>query len=188
MERDDTVIMHNEPGTAVALHPGTGLSGVAFLFRSRARIDHRNPDAGTELLSRVYRDVGWRAQELLAAYRAAEDIYFDSVTRIRMSSWSRGRVTLIGDAASCVSPYSAMAPAQRWRAPQRWPHRSAPLRTTSMRLWPLRVGHRAIIRPRQRLVWIASHLLIPRSGVGITLRDQALKIWGGAIGVRLLPL
>ena len=27
LERDDMVIMHNEPGTAVALHPGTGVSG-----------------------------------------------------------------------------------------------------------------------------------------------------------------
>ena len=45
LERDDMVIMHNEPGTAVALHPGTGVSGVAFMFRSEVRIDHRDPDA-----------------------------------------------------------------------------------------------------------------------------------------------
>ena len=45
LERDDVVIMHNEPGTAVALHPGAGSPGVAFMFRSRARIDHRDSDA-----------------------------------------------------------------------------------------------------------------------------------------------
>jgi hypothetical protein len=42
---DDAVIMYNEPGNAVALHPGTGSPRVAFMFRSRARIDHRDPDA-----------------------------------------------------------------------------------------------------------------------------------------------
>jgi len=39
--------------------------------------------------------------------------------------------------------------------------------------------HRVVIRPRQRGVWIASHLLIPRSGLGIALRNTALRIRGG---------
>ena len=38
-----------------------------------------------------------------SAYLATEDRYFDSVSKIRMSSWSRGHVTLLGDATSCVS-------------------------------------------------------------------------------------
>jgi hypothetical protein len=50
VERDDVVIMYNESGTAVALHPGTESPGVALMFRSRARIDHRDPDAARELL------------------------------------------------------------------------------------------------------------------------------------------
>src|SRR4029453_9436218 len=59
MERDDLVIMHNEPGTAIALHPGTGSSLAAFLFRSAVRIDHRDPEARQELLKQNYRRVGW---------------------------------------------------------------------------------------------------------------------------------
>ena len=37
VERDQGVrsSVHNEPGTAVALHPGAGSRGVAFLFRSQ---------------------------------------------------------------------------------------------------------------------------------------------------------
>ncbi|HEX7210748.1 MAG TPA: FAD-dependent monooxygenase [Propionibacteriaceae bacterium] len=179
MERDDTVIMHNEPGTAVALHPGTGLSGAAFMFRSRARIDHRNPDAGREMLSRVYRDVGWRAQELLAAYRAAEDTYFDSVTRIRMSSWSRGRVTLIGDAASCVSLFGDGSSSAMEGAATLAASLAASSHNVHQALARYESVHRAVTRPRQRGVWIASHLLIPRSGLGITLRNAALRIMGG---------
>lgn len=176
MERDDVVIMHNEPGAAVALHPGRGSPGVAFLFRSRARIDHRDPDAARQLLKGTYRNVGWRAQELLSAYLAAEDVYFDSVSRIRMSSWSRGRVTLLGDAASCVSLFgdgssSAMEGAATLAAslhasPHEIPAALARYEST----------HRAVTRPRQRNVWIASHLLIPSSQLGITLRDQAMRL------------
>jgi 2-polyprenyl-6-methoxyphenol hydroxylase-like FAD-dependent oxidoreductase len=29
--------------------------------------------------------------------------YFDSVSRIRLDTWSHGRIVLVGDAASCVS-------------------------------------------------------------------------------------
>ena len=32
-----------------------------------------------------------------------QDLYFDRVSQIRMESWSRGRVALVGDAAFCVS-------------------------------------------------------------------------------------
>ncbi|MET3721197.1 MULTISPECIES: hypothetical protein [unclassified Arthrobacter] len=34
---------------------------------------------------------------------AADDLYFDAVSQVRLPGWSRGRVTLLGDAASCVS-------------------------------------------------------------------------------------
>jgi 2-polyprenyl-6-methoxyphenol hydroxylase-like FAD-dependent oxidoreductase len=176
MERDDVVIMYNEPGTAVALHPGTGSPGVAFMFRSRARIDHRDADAARELLQGIYRDVGWRAQELLPRYLAAEDVYFDSVSRIRMSSWSRGRVTLLGDAASCVSLFgdgssSAMEGAATLAASLNTSPHEIPTALARYE-W----AHRAVTRPRQRNVWIASHLLIPSSQLGITLRDQALRL------------
>ena len=179
MERDDTVIMHNEPGSAVALHPGTGSSLAAFMFRSRTRIDHHDPEASRQLLKRVYRDVGWRAQELLAAYLAAEDIYFDSVTRIRMSSWSRGRVTLIGDAASCVSLFGDGSSSAMEGAATLAASLGASPRDIHAALARYESVHRAVIRPRQRGMWIASHLLIPRSGMGITLRDTALRIRGG---------
>lgn len=76
LERDDTVIMHNEPGTVVALHPGTGSSGVAFMFRTAVQIDHRNAEAAQQLLKKTYRNVGWRTPELLSAYLAADDVYF----------------------------------------------------------------------------------------------------------------
>jgi 2-polyprenyl-6-methoxyphenol hydroxylase-like FAD-dependent oxidoreductase len=178
VERDDQVIMHNEPGTAVALHPGTGVSGVFFLFRSDVRIDHRDPDARRKLLQQVYANVGWRAQELLSAYLVAEDVYFDSVSRIRVPSWSRGHVTLLGDAASCVSLFgdgssSAMEGAATLAAAlDASPHDipSALARYES--------AHRAATRSRQRGVWLVSHLLIPRSELGITLRNWALRLAG----------
>ena len=59
------------------------------------------------LLRRRFEYSGWECPQILNALDAADDVYFDRVSQIRMDPeqglWSRGRVTLIGDAASCVS-------------------------------------------------------------------------------------
>ena len=178
LERDDLVIMHNEPGTAVALHPGTGVSGVAFMFRSEVRIDHRDPDARRQLLQQVYANVGWRAQELLIAYLATKDVYFDSVSRIRVPSWSRGHITLLGDAASCVSLFGDGSSSAMEGAATLAASLGASPHDMPTALARYESAHRAVTHPRQRGVWIASHLLIPRSRVGIALRNQALRLVG----------
>ncbi|MFZ3357777.1 MAG: hypothetical protein WA177_03355, partial [Xanthobacteraceae bacterium] len=41
--------------------------------------------------------------QILAAMDSRDDIYFDTVSQIRMNTWSRGSVALIGDAAFCPS-------------------------------------------------------------------------------------
>ncbi len=50
---------------------------------------------------------GWECPQILDALDATNDLYFDRVSQIRMGlqtePWARGRVTLVGDAASCVS-------------------------------------------------------------------------------------
>ncbi len=60
-----------------------------------------------ELLRKRFANSGWECQQILAALDASPDFYFDRVSQIRMSSerglWSKGRVALVGDAASCVS-------------------------------------------------------------------------------------
>jgi len=178
LERDDTVIMHNEPGTAVALHPGTGSSLAAFIFRSRVRIDHRDADAARRLLEQTYSRNAWRTEELLSAYLAAEDVYFDGVSRVRVPSWSHGRITLLGDAASCVTLFSdGSSSAMEGAATLAESLASSP-QDIPAALARYESSHRAATRSRQRGVRIASHLLVPRSRLEMTLRDQALRLVG----------
>lgn len=46
---------------------------------------------------------GWEVPTLLDQMARAETFYFDSVSQVRMPSWTRGRVGLVGDAAACPS-------------------------------------------------------------------------------------
>lgn len=46
---------------------------------------------------------GWETPAILERMKDAKTFYFDRVSQIRMPSWTRGRVALVGDAAACVS-------------------------------------------------------------------------------------
>ena len=172
----DTILLHNEPGTATALHPGSGKPTALFIFRSPTRIDPRHTAAADALLTDTYRATRWRAPELLDAYRAAKDTYFDSVSRVRVPTWHTGRVTLLGDAASCVSLFgegcssaiigAATLAAAHERSPTNIPAALARYEAT----------HRPVTTRGQRPAPFASHLLVPATATGIKIRDHALQI------------
>jgi 2-polyprenyl-6-methoxyphenol hydroxylase-like FAD-dependent oxidoreductase len=50
---------------------------------------------------------GWECRQILDALETVGDVYFDRVSQIEMGrapdSWTNGRVTLVGDAAFCIS-------------------------------------------------------------------------------------
>ena len=59
--------------------------------------------AQEELLRATLADKGWEVPAMLDLMAKAKDFYFDSVSQIRMPSWTTGRVALVGDAAACPS-------------------------------------------------------------------------------------
>lgn len=54
-------------------------------------------------LRAIFHDGGWECPQILHGMAGAAELYFDSVSQIRMDRWSKGRVVLLGDAAACVS-------------------------------------------------------------------------------------
>ncbi|GGK72142.1 hypothetical protein Sme01_08450 [Sphaerisporangium melleum] len=68
--------------------------------------DHRDPGAQRALLAERLGSMRWEIPRLLKAMWQAPDFYFDAMAQIRLDSWSRGRVTLVGDAGYCASPLS----------------------------------------------------------------------------------
>ncbi|MCB9759263.1 MAG: FAD-dependent monooxygenase [Alphaproteobacteria bacterium] len=75
-----------------------------FLCIFRASLVDGDPAHGEvrDVLRRVYADVGWEVPEMLA-HLDDGPVYFDRVSQIRMPTWSKGRVGLLGDAAACAS-------------------------------------------------------------------------------------
>jgi 2-polyprenyl-6-methoxyphenol hydroxylase-like FAD-dependent oxidoreductase len=108
---DHTGHAYHTPGKLVALYSArrNTEAKAVFWFGSPPLGHDRHDVAGQQdLLAAAYADVGWQAPELLRRMRQADDFYFDSVSQVRMDTWSRGRVVLLGDAACCPSPLSGM--------------------------------------------------------------------------------
>jgi 2-polyprenyl-6-methoxyphenol hydroxylase-like FAD-dependent oxidoreductase len=83
---------------------------VMFMFP--AQDVPRNREAQQHAVRTAFAQVGWRAQDLLAAMPSATDFYFDELSQITMPTWSTGRVALVGDAGYCASPMSGRGTSQ----------------------------------------------------------------------------
>jgi 2-polyprenyl-6-methoxyphenol hydroxylase-like FAD-dependent oxidoreductase len=55
------------------------------------------------MLREMFGAARWDCPRMLGELARADELYVDRVSQIRMPSWSRGRIALIGDAAFCVS-------------------------------------------------------------------------------------
>ncbi|MFE3769580.1 LuxR C-terminal-related transcriptional regulator [Streptomyces sp. NPDC059122] len=83
------VLLHNSPGRAVALHPCRGKAMAAFLYRGPGdeSFDHRDTADHKRRLIDAYSGAGWRVPELLQRIRDVDDLYFDSVSQVRLDRW-----------------------------------------------------------------------------------------------------
>ena len=104
--RDElTYVMYTEVGGQVARFSMNG-DRTMFLF-TFADDDPNMPSSVEEqkdVLHRHFGSGGWECPRILEALSAGSELYFDRVSQIELGGdWSRGRVTLVGDAAFCIS-------------------------------------------------------------------------------------
>ncbi|MFT3934428.1 MAG: FAD-dependent monooxygenase [Chitinophagaceae bacterium] len=92
--------LYNLPNKLAA----TSDNGNSFvLFRSqKLNYDYKNDADYKKILMNSFAGVGWKVPDILEAMMDAENLYFDEVCQIKMPSWTKGRVALIGDAAHCA--------------------------------------------------------------------------------------
>lgn len=102
---EDCYLMYCRPGNMLGRFTQRD-DRTLFLFVFALRDDEPLPTSLHEqkaMLRRIYRRGKWETPRILDALDHASELYFDSVSQIRMNNWSRGRIALVGDAASCVS-------------------------------------------------------------------------------------
>ncbi|WP_433564054.1 FAD-dependent monooxygenase [Nocardia sp. CA-151230] len=171
------VIMFNRPGQAISVHPSKGKAVAAFMFRHDAvpGLGHRDLDGHKRLIAEAFSGPIGIFGDLLDQVDAADDLYFDSVSQVRLPRWSEGRVALLGDAGSCLSLFGdgstlAIAGAHTLaeeliRTPDH-PH-------TAFAAYERR--HRKLVEPKQRGMRVASTLMVPATSAGIVVRNAVTR-------------
>ncbi|KAI1097361.1 FAD/NAD(P)-binding domain-containing protein [Jackrogersella minutella] len=74
-------------------------------FKNIARGDTKAERAA---MTDIFHGAGWETEEILTAMNATDDFYLEHMGLIKLDSWSRGHVTLLGDAAYCPSASTGM--------------------------------------------------------------------------------
>ena len=103
--RDDHIaMMHAEVGfQAVRFSLRDDLTLFLLSVRHKGLVPTNDRDEQQNLLRTRLAHAGWETRAMVDLMAQAKTFYFDSVSQIRMSSWTCGRVALVGDAAAAPS-------------------------------------------------------------------------------------
>ena len=114
---DDWELMYNIPGNrhtsgeTVLLYPvrrNREVRATFFFAAPDLRVDRHDSARQKQAVATTFAREGWEIPRLLDAMWAAPEFYCDQVAQVQLDQWSRGRVTLLGDAAYCPSPMAGM--------------------------------------------------------------------------------
>jgi 2-polyprenyl-6-methoxyphenol hydroxylase-like FAD-dependent oxidoreductase len=160
------------------VHPSRGKPLALFLFwgPELSAFDPADSEAHKRILEATFAGIGWKVPEILAAVRETTQLYFDCVSRVQLTDWSRGRVTLLGDASSCVSLFgdgSTLAIAGAYTlatalAENPDDHAAAFRQYQS---W-----HGKLVAAKQNNLSLMASILVPRTALGVSIRNRALAI------------
>ena len=104
---DHSGLIYNEPGRLAMVASGRdpARAAVGLMFAGPVPdYDWHDTQACKRLVAECFAGTGWQVPALLAALRDAPELYFDTISQIRMDRWSAGRIVLLGDAAWCPGP------------------------------------------------------------------------------------
>jgi 2-polyprenyl-6-methoxyphenol hydroxylase-like FAD-dependent oxidoreductase len=149
-----------------------------FIFRSeRLDYDHRDVEQHKRLVSEIYAgETSWRIKDLLAATLADPDFYFDSLSQVKMDSWSTGRIALVGDAAWCASPASGAGAELALVGAYRLAGELAAAGGDHRIAFPrYHDGHRPLVDKKQQ-IGPNVRLMVPKTAGGKCFRDTLARL------------
>jgi 2-polyprenyl-6-methoxyphenol hydroxylase-like FAD-dependent oxidoreductase len=108
MARHNEMLGHLGVGRLVAVYTADHLDDarIVFMFRSKQELeyDHRDALRQKELLRDAFAGMHPQVDGWLSEIDRTPAFYFDAISQLQLNEWSRGRVTLVGDAGYCPGP------------------------------------------------------------------------------------
>ncbi|GLB04281.1 hypothetical protein AtubIFM57258_009997 [Aspergillus tubingensis] len=118
------------------------------------------------LLEEYFHGAGWECDRIIREMKATDDFYYNAVTQVKMDSWSKGRVVLLGDAGAAYKLAGYLQPYIQGESPD-----------LSSVLAQYDEQMRPIVEDAQQLAPGMPHLINPETAWGIwTMRSLILAL------------
>jgi 2-polyprenyl-6-methoxyphenol hydroxylase-like FAD-dependent oxidoreductase len=108
MALQNEMLGHAGVGRLAAIYTADHLDDarILFMFRSENELEYNYRDSRRqkELLRDAFAGMHPQVDRWLAEIDQTPAFYFDAISQLQLDTWSRGRVTLVGDAAYCPGP------------------------------------------------------------------------------------
>lgn len=183
-------VAHTAPGRYVARFPMRDDRMLFFVLLRNEHLKGRIPATLAErkaALADALAGIGWESPAIVSAIGQVDDMYFDSISQIRMGAWTKGRVALIGDAAACPSLIAGegagFALAQAYvlagELHQHGGDRGAALARYQARL-------KVVVARKQKHAESLAASFVPRTALGVRVRDYATLLMRLPVFPRIL--
>jgi 2-polyprenyl-6-methoxyphenol hydroxylase-like FAD-dependent oxidoreductase len=185
----DTITLYEETDHLVAVYPiSETVITTIYLFRHDSPA-HVPAEERRALLQREFRNAGWICKTILDDLDPSKPIFLDSFTQIRLPSWSKGRITLLGDASGCLTMASGqgvhMAMGEAYVIARRLGRDRA---TVAQAFKEYEGLFKPLVRRKQNNAALLLKIIIPSAHTPEFLRRAAIKLVFGAPLVNLMPL
>jgi 2-polyprenyl-6-methoxyphenol hydroxylase-like FAD-dependent oxidoreductase len=98
-----TPMQYNVPGRMASVNADSRdpqRAGALFVFTGPSvDVDWRELDRQQRMITEAFGGMRWHVPYLLDTLRGVDEMYFDSISRVRVPEWTKGRIALLGDAA-----------------------------------------------------------------------------------------
>jgi 2-polyprenyl-6-methoxyphenol hydroxylase-like FAD-dependent oxidoreductase len=189
--RDDRLyVAHTAPGRYIARFPVREDKTLFFMLLRDGYLPETALATGSErkaALTRAFAGMGWECPAILSVLQDVEEPYFDRISQIRMDTWSKGRVALIGDAAACPSLIAGegagFALAEAYVLAGEIHSHGADL-DSALKSYAARLQPYVAARQRQAQKLVSS--FVPATAFGVRVRDFATTLMRLPVFPRLL--
>lgn len=178
--KDRAFLMCNVPGKQAAVYAYSDKkTATFFVFTSpdKLQYDHHDVNKQKQLLKEQFMNMGWKCPEILAGIDSSPDFYFDSISQIKMDNWSKGRITLVGDACDCPSLLSGKGSTLAMTGAYIL---AGELKQANGNYEIAFKNYEDLFKPfiskKQKSAQGFAKSFIPKSNFGIWVRNQALKL------------
>lgn len=150
-----------------------------FIFTSAEKLDyeHHDIEKQKQILKNEFLNVGWKCNDLLSKIDTTTDFYFDSISQIKMEQWSKGRVSLVGDACYCPSLLSGKGSTLAMVGAYIL---AGELKLANGNYKTAFEEYEKLLKPfmekKQKSAQSFAKSFVPKSNFGIWLRNQAFKL------------